>query len=367
MINLRATNNQLTIGAKYTFLANNYSSGAATIDVDSIVGFTDDDYLLIGSFGSETAEIVQINGVPAGSTITLENATIFAHPESTRVTIIKYNQIKYYHTATATFASDTVLATIDIQADSLYTSHSDSTQSSGFGWFKFFNETVTTYSQASNAIPYSGFKKNSVKKVLDSFYSLLNAKERKIITSTDSLRWLSEAYSVTTSELNLINNEFKTSSTTDISVVANTKEYSLDTDFSSVISLWDSTNELTIDPIKLEKVASNDADSSNTIKYYIRGAYIGFSPTPSSAFTAKIRFKENDNEVTSLYDNIVLPDNNYMILVDYMLYRAYHKLQNPRSAECYKIFLSNIDRMKMTSFKRTNSKDAFEIARLANI
>ena len=378
MLNLRATNNQLTINAKYSFLSENYSSGISSFDIDSIIGFSIGDYLILGNFGNETAEIVQIHAAtaPAGNTITLAagTTTSFAHPESTKVTIIPFNQVKYYHTTTATFADTDVLATIDVQADSLFTIYSDSANQSGFGFFKFFNSitavVVKQYSMASNAIPYANFNDNSVKKILDGFYSILNAKEKKIITSADSFRYLNEAYSLAISELNLVNNEYTTSDSTDIAVVSGTKEYALKDigdNFSDVISVYSSTDKFTIDPIKLEDVAANDISSSNEVKYYIRGDYIGFSPTPTASFTAKIRFKENSAEVTSLYDNITLPDNSHMILVDFMLYRAYLKLQNPKAIEFYKIFFASIDRMKMTSFKRTNSKDQFSIAIEANV
>ena len=368
MLNLRATNNQLIIGAKYSFLADNYSSGVTDITVDNISGFSDADYLLIGNFGSETAEIVQINGNPSGSTITLVSATKFAHAESTKITIISYNQVKFYHTTTATFSDTNLLSTIDIQADNLYTIYTDSVNSSGFGWFKFYNSATTAVSQNSNAIPYADFDKNSTKKILDGFYSLLNNKERKIITSEDSLRWLNEGYARTINELNLVSNTYNVSTETEISVVADTKEYDLNDSFSDIISVYNSTDDLIIDYIDIEDIPENDADGSNEIKYYLRGDHtIGFSPTPTTAFTVKVRYKSNSTQITSIYDNIVLPENNYSILIDYMLFKAKQKLKDPTYMDNYKIFTDNIQTMKLTSHKRNNSKDSWGVADEANI
>lgn len=372
MLNLRATNNQLTINNnKYSFLSDNYLSGVSSFDIDNIAKFADEDYLLIGSFGNEISEIVQISGTPSGNTINLVSTFSFAHPESTKVTVISYNKVKYYRTTTTTYSAANPLPLpnpIDIQADSLYTVYSDTINSTGFGWYIFYNSTSTLNSQPSNAIPYVGFSRNSVKKILDNFYSLLNNKERKIITNADSLRYLNEGYGITINELNLVNNTYNVSDETDISVVINTKEYDLPANFSDIVSVYNSTDDLTIDSIDIKDISKNDEDDANVTKYYLRGNNtIGFSPTPTSAFTIKVRCKENSTELSTLYENIVLPENNYFILIDYMLYRAYMKLQNPRYMDHYKIFQENINRMKLVSFKRNGSIDAFSISNEANV
>lgn len=371
MINLRTTNSQLLIGAKYSYLNDNIASGVSSIDIDSITGFTDEDYLLLESFGNETAEIVQINGAPSGSSITLVSATKFAHSESTKVTILKYNQVKYYHTATAVFATDTLLGTLDIQADSLHTVYSDIDNPTGFGWFVFYNLTVGAAtggtSQNSNAIPYSDFNKASANKILKSFFSILNAKERRIITEEDGLRYLNQAYSIVTNELNLVSSDYNVSDEVDIAVVANTKEYDLEDDFSDVVSIFHDDDNIVIDFIDISDVPENDELTTSDIRYYLRGNKIGFSPTPSSDATVKMRYKKNSTDLENNYENIDLPENNYFIVVDYMIYLAKIKLNDPRYMDFYKIFKASIDSMKLSSFKRSNAQDSWGIDYSANI
>ena len=78
----------------------------------------------------------------------------------------------------------------DIQADDFYTKAYDTTNTTGFGWFIFYNSTTAKATQNSNAIPYAGFENNSVKKILDSFFSQLNNKELKLISNDDAFIWL---------------------------------------------------------------------------------------------------------------------------------------------------------------------------------
>jgi len=367
-IKLKCDNRTLTQGAKYSYLSANYLSGVATFDVDNIAGFADNDYLLLGEMGFETTEIVQIKGVPAGSSIVLEAATSFAHPESTRVTIIPYNQVRFYHTATATYATtDPVTGYIAIQADSYFSIASDTTNTTGFGWFAFYNEETTKSSQNSNAIPYTGFKPNSVKKILDGFFSLLNNKEQKLISNDEAFSWLNEGYSVAKTELNLVNNEYGASDDTSITVVSGTKEYDLEDDFNDIISVWNDTDNNEIDAIDISKVTEWDENTGNETKYYLRGDYIGFSPTPTSAATIKYRYNSNITTLTSIYDNVSLPDNSYFILKDFMLYRAYQKMKYANAIDYLKIFNENINRMKLVSQKRTNQKESWEIDPTSNV
>jgi hypothetical protein len=146
MFKLKADNRQLLKNAKYSFALDNYLSGVSSIQVDNSVGFEANMYVLLGNFGSETAEIIKINTVTtATNTLSFTTTAKFAHAESTKVTVIPYNQVRFYHTATATFsASSHVTDYIDIQADSFFTIGEDTTNTTGFGWFVFYNSTTTT-------------------------------------------------------------------------------------------------------------------------------------------------------------------------------------------------------------------------------
>ena len=105
MITIKADNRQLLLNAKYSYLSDNYASGIQSFVFVSSVGFATNDYVLIGEFGQETSEILLVDGVTAAThTVTTSTTTQFAHSQDTKVTILKYNQVKFYQTSTATFS-----------------------------------------------------------------------------------------------------------------------------------------------------------------------------------------------------------------------------------------------------------------------
>ena len=368
-ISLRAKNENLTAGQKYSYLVTNYSSGVSDIIVTNSDGFVADQYILLGSFGNETSEIVQIDSVTAAThTLTLKVATVFAHPESTRVTIIPYNQIKFFQTATAVFSStENYLGVVDVQADSLYTIYQDSVNSTGYGWFKFYNSTNLKITSESNFIPYSGFVSSKVKTILDSFYSLLNSKERSLISDKDAINYASEGISIVTSELNLVNQNYNVPADKDFSITSGVSEYALPSDFSKVLSLFNGTENTEVPFIELSEVPSWNSIASNGTRFSLRGEYLVISPEPTESITYTMKYKKKSSELTSYSDDISLPDNMHYILLNFMMSRASIKLQNGQVGMFLKLFQEDIQRMKITSHKRSNSIDSWGISNSSNV
>ncbi len=165
-----------------TFLTAQASSGAGTLTVQSIANFAINQILLIGELGDENAEIIKTHAstVPTGSTITLAANLVHTHGPYTKVRVMLYDQIEISHATTIT-GSKTVIATKDIQADSVETRYDDSTYSSGYFFTRFKNSIApATYSDYSDGIPYAGYDENTVAFAIN--YSL---KRNKLLTFTD--------------------------------------------------------------------------------------------------------------------------------------------------------------------------------------
>ena len=362
-IQLSAENRTLIDDARVSYLAYNYSSGISSFIVVNSSGFAANDYLLLGSFGGEQNEIVQVLSVNSSThTITLVAATVFSHPESTKVTIIKYNQVQFYHTATATFATTDLLATVDVQADDLFTKTYDSTNSTGFGWFRFYNETSSLFTTNSNAIPYAGFTEGSVKEIMDSFFSTLNNKEMKLVSVDDFFRWLNEAYSIAINELNLTNSAVNVGSPITVSVVSGTAEYDLsDNNLGNILRVADEDGN-NIDHIDIKDIAHWE-ENGTVMRYYLKGIepVIGFSPEPSEDENVSVYFEAKSTILNSYYDNIKLPNNSYYFLLDFILFRASEKLPRISGEAHYAKFKEDLNRLKLTSFKQQNSVDSWGI------
>lgn len=457
---LTADNRELTNLAKYSYLNANYTSGQSSVVVTSVADFLPNDFILIGEFGSEYAEIKQISRITAATkTLVLTYNTKYSHSESTKVTVLKYDQIRFFNTATTTFASTTPVKTpvllgdetsqfdisnpagttfrytwdstgtdpdldkyiktgysiviaaqnfnaanngtftitgistsyfdvtnaggvveanktigtgsikittdyLDIDTSSFNSSIVDTTYTTGYGWFTFYNSYSASSATNSSAIPYAGYAENSVKKILDTFFSLLNNKELKLISNEDAFSWLNEGYAIAKNELNLSNQEYTVSDEASITVVSGTKEYLLSTyctGFSDLISVYNSTSNVQVSELDVRDISVYDYDAANTMRYYLRGLYIGFSPSPTSSITVKIRYQATTTALTSLYDTIDLPENNFYLIKDFMLYRAAPKLNRGDGSDYYVKFYEGIKRLKVTANKRGSDADSWGI------
>lgn len=376
-ISLRAKNSNLTAGAKYSYLSTNYASGVGVstgLVVTNSNGLVAGDYILLGNFGNEISEIVQIDSVASAThTLTLKTNTKFAHPESTKVTVLKYNQVLFYQTALAVFdAAENPLPTgaaaaVAVQADSLYTILQDSDNTLGYGWFKFENATNSKKTGSSNAIPYLNFANKSVKKVLDSFYSLLNNKEQKLISNTDALNFLNEAYAIVVSELNLVNDNYNVPADEDFSIVASTAEYDLPDDFSKVISLYSGSKNVEIPYIKISDLADWNSVTSNEVRYSLRNDKLIITPTPTESITYSLKYKKESDIITSFYSNIDLPDHGEYLLINFMMSRSAIKLNSGKEGMFLELFQNDLQRLKISSHKRSNENDSWGLDPFSNI
>uniref|UniRef100_A0A6M3Y3K8 Uncharacterized protein n=1 Tax=viral metagenome TaxID=1070528 RepID=A0A6M3Y3K8_9ZZZZ len=168
-VQLKAYNSDLLKGAVKTYLTSDLSAVGAALTVRNITGFGVGDYILIGEFGQEKAEIVRLHAstAPTGSTITLAANTSFTHEKGTPIYRIDRNQVEFSRATTLTGAKS-VLATSSILADELETIYEDSTNTTGYGFYRFKNEGDTTYTNYSESIPYAGYGSQTLKKIFDS-------------------------------------------------------------------------------------------------------------------------------------------------------------------------------------------------------
>jgi hypothetical protein len=379
MLILKADNRTLTDNVKFTFLSDNTLSGVSALTVASNSGFAADDYILIEDFSQESAEIVKISSVAGSGTINLSTATIFSHSESSKIRRILYNQVRFYRTTTATFSAGSPLGTVNIDPQSFYTYYEDSVNSSGYGWFIFLNETTTANSAPSNPMPYAGFDANSAKSIIESFLNSLNNSDAKLVSFDQAFRWLSEGYSIAYNELNLANQEYTTAAVYPITIVAGTQEYELPSSFSKLVSVSDGSGA-DLDYIKQRDIReylnlntgssllnSRFYEAGSTPRYYIRGNYIGFVPLASVGTTYYIYYNSRAGILSSYYDNVVLPNNNYFCMIDFMMYRASDKITSIDGNNKYKMFMVAINQMKVNSVKTSANRDTWDIDPQSNV
>jgi len=162
--NILVSNLSLIDSQKTTRLITDSASGSSTISVAGISGFSVNNYILIGTFGDSSAEIIKLHAstAPTGSTITLATNTTKDHYSDSPVTLLDYNQVEFSRATTLT-GTKTVLGSVQaINADCLESYYKDLTNTTGFAFARWYNSTLTTYSSYSTGVNYTGLGSTTV-------------------------------------------------------------------------------------------------------------------------------------------------------------------------------------------------------------
>ncbi len=162
-------NSILTTDALETYLTSTASAADETLTVKNISGFTTDQILLIGEIGSENSEIIKTHATttPTGTTITLASALSQSYQLGVKVRVVPYDQVEISYSTTTT-GSKTVLDTVALTTDSVYTRYEDQDYSSGYYFIRFKNTALdpNIYSDYSDPIPYEGYGANTVGNII---------------------------------------------------------------------------------------------------------------------------------------------------------------------------------------------------------
>lgn len=168
---LQASNEVLTKGQKPARLTADVAAAASSITVNNYTEFADNDYLLIGNWGDPTAEITQINDASVDATITTGTLK-YAHYVDTPITKIPYNQVKFYRATTLTGDKTILGSAVNIDAHNKFTTYHDITNSTGYGFFIFYNAETTGASEYSDGVSYEENSYNSIEKIIDDACSM---------------------------------------------------------------------------------------------------------------------------------------------------------------------------------------------------
>jgi len=380
MLTLRADNRVLTNGSKFSYLIDNYQAAVSDAEVANIEPFSVASPILIGEMGQANTEILKVLSI-SGTTIsfgTAQNAattTFYPHSESTRVTVLQFDQIRFFWTAaTGTIAdenptfsdSDPLTDWTTLDPSSFYSTYSDPDHSTGFGWFMYRNALTGETSQESNPIPYVGFNLNTAQQVFLDFESSLNTNELKLITMNDKFSWLNEGLAVIKNKLNLTNVEYTVSSPQTLTTVSGQSEYILPDDFSEIVEIVDGSG-YPIDFTPVSQTMTRNGLNPTSTNYYLRGRYLGLTPTPGSTGTTySYTYRAKASRVTSLSTYIDLPDNAFYSIKDWMMYRACLKFNNPLATAYYQSFKNSTDLYIQAAVKRNANLDTWDISPHAN-
>lgn len=173
----------LLLDQQSTFQIEDQVAGATTLVVENIERFTTNQFLLIGTEGIETTEIVQTSSSvsPTGHTITLNAPLKFAHNSNTVVTIIDFNQIEYSWSLNLD-GPKTVLTTLAIQGKTLDTNYNETQKPNGYYFARWYNALTQTYSPYSDGVEIFSYSSLMARSLIDNALGDINKEISDLIT-----------------------------------------------------------------------------------------------------------------------------------------------------------------------------------------
>ena len=159
---LKAWNKALIEDREKTSLTVAAAAGDLTLTVAGVDSnsWASNDYIIVGEIGSPTTEVMQLNGtVTDGTSITIDRSGAidglrFAHSVGEPIYRIDFNQVEFSRNTTDTTSGVTVLTTVEIQPDDQFTRYEDTTNTTGYGFVRFYNATTTGFSSYSDGVNY---------------------------------------------------------------------------------------------------------------------------------------------------------------------------------------------------------------------
>jgi hypothetical protein len=161
---IKTSNANLLEDASSSSLSSSATAAAGTISVYSITDFAVKDSLLIGEFGQEGSEIIATHTTtaPSGALVTLASNLVKSHPKDTKVYVLPYNYVQFFRSTTTTGDKTQLGSNVAISSENIETIYTDTTNSTGYAFTRFYDSLGNTYSDYSDPIPYGGLGSNTV-------------------------------------------------------------------------------------------------------------------------------------------------------------------------------------------------------------
>ena len=301
-------------GNPRTNLTTKAASAQAVLVVQNATDFNTNDMLVIGNPGEELTEIKKIASI-SGKSLTLSANLVNSHPENTRITFIKYDQIKFYK-ATSINGTYNLVSTKNIAIDEPHTLYDDSTAlSTDYFKIKYYNSQSTDLSVYSDPIGASGFPRYSLIRIQDALYEQVGDIKEQYYTRTQITRWVNEIKDYIANKI-VDTNEKYYNNYENLSVDAS-GESDLPAGFrkfQKIFVLFDGVNGKRARKFELEEINDfTQTFSQEYPGYYFRQYKIGCRPKGTAGTTLiQVHFEDQPDDLENAMDELPKPMRFYM-------------------------------------------------------
>jgi hypothetical protein len=161
-----------------TYLLSDLAASGTTLTVIDNIGFENTNLIQIGELGAKGTEIKKVNAAVTGGTSLTSTAVTFAHSAGTPIRKVLFNQWKIYGTTTNTYATDNLIATVDMTVDAPYTTYVNTGTEYTYYWATAYDSLNSVTGQNSDSVAAAtGYALNTVGSLIES--SLRSTKKEK--------------------------------------------------------------------------------------------------------------------------------------------------------------------------------------------
>lgn len=178
-----------------SYLALPYAAGVTSIQVKNSDRFAANYRIMIGQMGQEKTEIVTVSAVNAdGITLTV-GATVFPHSADDPVTVMQFDQVKYYRSTTGSSGTYSILTTVALDVDNanLQTIYDDTTGLATYYYKITMYHSVSTLESAfSDIIPGQGFKRSQAGFIIDEILQEVSDQNEVHVTRNELIGYFND-------------------------------------------------------------------------------------------------------------------------------------------------------------------------------
>ena len=138
-----------------TYLTASVAAAGTALTVADNGNFAQNDLILLGNYGDETAEQKKVNAAVSAGTAVTSTAVTFAHGVGTPVRKILWDRAELSRADTATGSKTVISAAITLNYSGPYTEYVNTGTTGSFYFIRYYDGT--TYSEYSDAVPITGY------------------------------------------------------------------------------------------------------------------------------------------------------------------------------------------------------------------
>jgi hypothetical protein len=343
------------LGLVKSYLTAKANSGQAFCNVQNSAEFNVNDMVVVGILGEELTEICRISSI-SGKQITMAANFVNTHPENTKLTFIKYDQITFSK-ASSINGLYSAVSTKNIAADEPATLYDDSSAlSTDYYKIQYFNSYSSAISVLSDALNSGGFTRWALISIQDSVIKRFGDKKNQFLDRNEVTDWINEGKDDMWNDLAESNEKFGI--VTDVLQGDGSGNFTLKDSFKKIQRLMISftgPNGMFIKArhIELEDEDPNFVYSNAYPWWYFNGFSIGTRPKGDTNTYIQVDYESHPADLVNDGDLLPKPLRFYThVLLDYVTAKAYERDQKFTTADRY---YKKYDDGKLTMIEHLNN------------